>query len=154
MSFINDKEKMKDNIESFIKSKDYNDFFVVYILVDKTDSNNTIAVATNYDELIEINPNKQEIKPIMDWAYSIDEDIFGELEKNKEIGYMNIEQHYAMWHDINEYAPEDIEHKKGMQKYLKYCKENGITRERISKEIHRNIPDAMKHYKEKRAKER
>ena len=37
-----------------------------------------------------------------------------------------------------------------MQKYLKYCKENGITKEKIEKETNlEGITDVMKYYKEK-----
>ena len=45
--------------------------------------------------------------------------------------------------------PEEIENKKGMQNYLKYCKENGITKTKIENEVKCDVPDVMKLYKDK-----
>ena len=68
---------------------------------------------------------------------------------------MSLDCHYGVWSAIEEYYPEDIEYKKGMQEYLKYCKDNGITKEKLEKEVNYEGEDAMQHYKEKnKAKER
>lgn len=147
--------KMKNDIEKYLKnSEDYADYTINYILIDKKDPENTIVVASRYDEMIEINPSSYEINRIMDWAYSIDEDVFRNLEQTNEIGYMSFECHYGVWCVINEYAPEDIKYKKGMQKYLKYCKDNGITKEKIEKENNLDVLDVMEHYKPEKNKTR
>lgn len=150
-------EEIKKEISNFLKSnEEYKDYFVEYILIDKENPENSVALATDNDEMIEINITSHEISSVADWAYSFDEDIFGELEKNKEIGYMSMDTHFNIWETIHQWYPEDIEHKKGMQKYLKYCKDNKITKEVIEKEVKLDVNvDVMKFYeKDKKSRER
>lgn len=144
-----DINKIKDEISELLrKSEDYNDYTINYILLDKLESEKSIAIASKDYEIIEINLKSLEIGTLMEWAYSIDEDVFGELEKDKEIGYMSMECHYGIWSVIQEWYPEDIENKKGMQKYLKYCKDNKITKEVLEKETGQSdIENVMKYYK-------
>ena len=73
-----------------------------------------------------------------------------DIDTQDDIAYMNMDTHYALWTYIGDYYPEEIENKKGMQKYLKYCKDNGITKEKIEKETNTNdIKNIMKFYKDK-----
>ena len=63
---------------------------------------------------------------------------------------MSMEAHYGLWQEIDRYYPEDIKNKKGVQMYLKYCKENNITKELIDKAINNDkTPDIMKFYDQK-----
>ena len=72
-----------------------------------------------------------------------------------EIVYITDETHLAVWDEIEKLYPEDIEFNKGMQKYLKYCKENGIKKEYIEKTTNqKNIVDVMQFYKDVKKKER
>lgn len=148
-------EEVKEILEN---NEKYPDMDISYILEDKKEPSNTIVIATNYDEMIEINAITKEINSVPDWDYNIDSYILGELEQGKEIAYMNYGVHYGIWYDISNYYPEDIEHKKGMQKYLKYCKDNKITKEKIMKENDLikapDITNVMKYYKDKRRLER
>lgn len=146
----------KDKINDFLqKSEEYNDFNLNYILIDNNKLSNSIIIASNYDEMIQINPYTMYIKDIADWAYNFDDDIFEELESGKEISYMDMEVHYAIWHLLDESYPEEIEYKKGVQLYLKYCKEKNITKESIEKATGlKDVPNAMEYYKSKREKER
>ena len=58
---------------------------------------------------------------------------------------MSMECHYGVWNEVANYYPEDIEHKEGMQKYLKYCKKNKIDINKIKEEVGVNeIEDIMK----------
>lgn len=151
MKTIDNTKKIKDEVEKIISEKEeYKHYKVEYILIDTEDSKRTKALASNYEEMIEINPHSQEIRTVLDWDYNIDEYIFEELEGNKKIGYMSIEWHYGMWNAIKEAMDEKIiEYKNGLQEYLKYCKENGITKEKIEKEVKlEKISDVMKYYKE------
>ena len=129
---------------------EYEHLEICYILVDK---NETIVSAQNEDDIIEICPFKNELRKIADWTYSIDENIFGEIENGKDILYMSINTHYSIWQTIGDSYPEDIEYKGGMQKYLKHCKENNITKEFIDSAIKaEGVYDAMKHYKKIKVK--
>lgn len=154
---IKDKEisGFKDKANEFLKnSEDYEDFDLNYILVDNKELSNSIIIASHYDEIIRIEPYTMDTNSVPEWAYNFDEDIFEELEKNKEIGYMSMDTHFNIWETIHQWYPEDIEHKKGMQKYLKYCKDNKITKEIIEKEVKLDVSiDVMKFY-EKKGKER
>ena len=149
-------EEMKERAKELLKNdEEYENYELSYILIDKDDREEAKAIAFNADEIAEIDLKTNEISPVADWAYNVDEDVFGELEKNKEIGYMSLDCHYGVWSVIEDYYPEDIEYKKGMQEYLKYCKENEITHEKLEKEVNYNGADEMEHYKEKnKAKER
>ena len=125
-------EQMKEKAKEIISTNDlYDDYNLEYILSDKNNIKNAIGLIANCDEIEEIDFRTNEISPVAEWAYNIDEDIFGELEKGKEIAYMDINCHYGIWTEIEEYYPEDIEYKKGLQEYLKYCKANNITKEKI-----------------------
>ena len=129
------------------QSEDYNEFKVEYILIDNEKLSNSFVIATKYDEMIQINPYDMYVRDIADWAYNFDEDIFKELEEKKEISYMSMEMHYNIWNFLEEYYPEEVDCIKGTQLYLKYCKENNITKERIDKENNFNdTPNAMKYY--------
>ncbi len=149
-------EEMIERAKELLKNdEEYENYELSYILIDKDDKEETTAIAYNADEIAQIDLKTNEITPVADWAYNIDEDVFGELEENKEIGYMSLDCHYGVWSVIEAYYPEDIEYKKGMQDYLKYCKENGITKEKLEKEVNYEGEDAMQHYKEKnKSKER
>ena len=52
---------------------------------------------------------------------------------------MSMDCHYGIWNEVTQYYPEDIQYKDGMQKYLKYCKENKIDIDTIKKS--RNVDD-------------
>ena len=149
-------EKFKVNkvLESVRKlldsSEDYKNMEIIYILKDIKDDRDSIVVATEDDSIIEINPYTNEISNIPDWDYNFDEYVFKELESGKQIAYMVSNTHYGIWSTINDYYPEEIENKKGMQIYLKYCKENKITKEKLAEECKTNdVPNIIKYYKEK-----
>lgn len=149
----------KEDIITFLKdSADYSYMELDYILEDKKDKTKSYAVASDCDEMIEINLSTHEVSNIAEWAYSIDSDIFGMLEENKDISYMSMQVHYGIWCQIDKYYPEEIEYKNGMQKYLKYCKENNIDKKTIDERMNIDTPDVMKIYKkilkDKKEKER
>ena len=67
---------------------------------------------------------------------------------------MSLENHYGVWNEIANYYPEDINNRKGMQEYLKYCKKQKINISKIQKVAQKNdIKDVMQ-YLEKVKKER
>lgn len=151
-----DIEKILNETKELLKNSDeYKNMEICYMLEDVKDKGNSFIVAMNNDDIIEINPFTKEINETADWAYNIDDDIFGMLESDKKISYMSINMHYGIWQTIDQWYPEDLEHKKGMQKYLKYCKDNNITQTRILKEKGiDDVANAMKYYKKERVKGR
>lgn len=125
-------------------------------LVDRNNIENSKVIAMREDgeggDIIY--PYLKEFKGALEWNYSFDEHLFKELQNGMEIIYITDETHLAIWHDIKEYYPEDIRYNKGMQKYLEYCKEKGITKEYIEKTSNqRNVVDVMQFYKNTKKKE-
>ncbi len=144
---------IKEVTELLKNNENYEDMEICYILEDMKDKNKSIVIAMNDDKIIQINPITKEIMDRADWEYNVDDDVFGMLEDNKKIVYMSMMMHFNMWESIKDYYPEDIEYKNGTQKYLKYCKENKITKEVIEKATKfDDVYDAMKHYKKDRIK--
>lgn len=142
----------RENTNDFLqKNFDYKDFKLNYILVDNKKLGDSIIIARNYDEIKQIDPYTMDTKDIFDWDYNFDEYIFEELEKGKQISYISMETHYNIWNALNDLYPGDIEYKRGVQMYLKYCKDNKITKEKIEKENGLDgVPNAMKYYKDKK----
>jgi len=141
--------KLVKDTEKYIRSiEEYENYNVDYVLVDKNNPNERIVVASEYADLIEVNPNTLEITTLDEWAYDIDYDFLGKLEKDKNLIYMSMGCHYGTWSYIQDVMPRDeLEHKKGLQEYLKYCKKNGITKEKLEKETNMEIADMMKYHK-------
>lgn len=148
--------KIKKEINEILKNnEEYSKYEIMYILTDKENPEQSIALASNYDEMIEIDMKTQEINTIMDWSYNIDDDILEKLQNGKEISYMNMGTHYGIWNTVNDVGIEEIENKKGLQKYLQYCKKNNINKDLIEKENQLNeVEDIMQYYKEERKNER
>lgn len=151
-----DVEKILNETMEFLKnSEEYKEMEICYILEDKKDIKESFIIAMEGNDIIQINAITKEVNDVADWAYNIDEDIFEELEENKIIVYMSMNMHYGIWQTIDNWYPEEVEYKKGMQKYLKYCKENKITKEVIEKETKLDkLPNVMKYYKKDKIKER
>lgn len=149
---------MKKEIEKMLKNnKEYCEYKVQCILIDNNDMKKSYAIAMNYNDVIIIDISKKEIDEINNAEYTFDigsDSIFPSLEtETMEIAYMSIEAHSYIWEEINRYYPDDIDNKKGMQMYLKYCKENGVTKESIVRLTNCNeISDVMKYFQEKNKK--
>lgn len=142
------KEKI---LQKLSKIKKYENFEILYILLDKIDPKRSFALATNGNEMIEINIISHKIKKVRNEEYSIENDILGELKTNKEIFYMSMQCHYSIWKWIENYKPQNLFQESALQKYLQYCKEKNITKEVIENGTQRSkIPNAMKHYKQRK----
>lgn len=131
---------MRDHHEHRIKEVDC-------IFENKNEITDSYAVATDYDEVVLVNPFTKEITPSAEWQFNADEDIFGKLEENK-LAYVSMKTHHGIWSYIQDVTPNEIQNQKGMQQYLKYCKDNNISKEKIEEETHLgNLSDVMKYYK-------
>lgn len=137
-SMIKSIEAIKKEIYGYLREIDEKDINIDYILED--DSHKITALVSDGMDvaaemyLIKRNSDKwsvEEISDVPDWDFDVDEIFFGSLEEGKEILYISDNCHHGIWQNLNEYYPEDIEHKKGVQIYLLYCEKNGITKEYI-----------------------
>lgn len=141
-------ELMFDTRTIINENEDFEGMNIQIIFLNKENARNSVALISNDDLAVEVFLNNKEFIYLHDWSYSVDTDIFENLEKY-DIGYFSDEWHYNVWCEIEDYGMEEIEHKLGLQKYLKYCKENGITKEYLDNKLNLDVPDAMKYYEEK-----
>lgn len=142
-------EKEKLRIEEYLKdSIEHQDKKVDYILY-KTNSKetNTLVSDSSGSEAIEFTPyskdNDNGYNYVPEWDYNFDYYIYNLLEEDWKIGYMTPEVHYNIWNSIHELYPKDIDFKDGVQNYLRYCKDNNITKEYLDKETNLDTPDVM-----------
>lgn len=144
-------EKVKKDIETFLKdSVDHQNKHIDYILVDP-DTNETYVLASDgNDEAIEFTPLSKNYEEgytnVPEWDYNFDYYIYNYLEEGKQIAFMTDDVHYSLWNSINELYPEDIDYKDGVQWYLQYCADKGITKEYLDEKTGFNTPDIMKHF--------
>lgn len=81
------------------------------------------------------------------YDFNFDDYFFKFVQNGHEIGKVSMQAHYAIWSQVEAWYPYDIRYKEGMQKYLKYCKANNITKERIDKACGTKMTDnIMKYY--------
>ena len=153
-----DIDNMKLQIKNILKnSEEYQDYRLQSLLIDTKDMKKSYGIAMNYNEIVIVDIAKKDTRYIYNAEayFDIGEDcVFQALQNEMEIGYITMEVHCWLWQEIDRYYPEDITNKKGVQKYLKYCKENKITKEKIEKENKlEDVPNVMKHYKENKEEE-
>lgn len=138
-----------------LRNHNHHNMEINYILLkendDKTLSMKAIAHdKDDLDKIVGINMgNKEYCYPIPNWDFNIDSYILEDLENDWNILYMPLEEHYGIWCNIDQ-CKDDIDKKTGLQNYLKYCKENNITRDVLSKIDYAtsNIKDVMPLYEE------
>lgn len=117
----------------------------------KEDSFAYIIENKENEEMLSIHPFTNE-KPyaLAEWDYNLDTYDFDNLKDGYEIAYMSINNHYNFWCVLEQWLPNDIECTEGLQKYLDYCKYNGITKEVIENIVGLKLEeDIMKYHKEK-----
>ena len=144
-------EKVKNDIEKFLKdSIEHQNKHIDYVLYDPNNDNTYALASDGYDEAIEFTPFTKEYEEgyinVPGWDYNFDYYIYNYLEEGKKIGYMTDEVHYSIWNSINDLYPKDIDYKDGVQEYLQYCADNGITKEYLDNKIGFNTPDIMHHF--------
>lgn len=142
-------ETTKQEIEEFLMNdEEHSNKHIDYILIkNKTGETYTLASDEAGEEAIEFTPYTKDHKNgygyVPEWEYNFDYYIFGYLDEDYSIGYMTNNIHYNLWNSIHELYPNDIENKDGVKKYLKYCKDNNITKEFIDRTTNFDTPDVM-----------
>lgn len=137
--------KVNDILKNDEEYKDDKAMQVQYILLDKDKKIDDI-VCYGWSGIVSVDSKNFEIDMIAEWAYSYDTDLFEQLKDGKTIGYMTADSHYDIWCRINEWYPEDIDCKEGLDLYIKYCDENGITKDYLDKKIELDTPNIMDNF--------
>lgn len=138
-------KKVNEILKNDEEYKDDKAMQVQYILLDKDNQIDDI-VCYGWEGMVSVDSKTFEIDTIAEWGYSYDTDLFEQLKDGKTIGYMTAEVHYDIWCKINEWYPEDIDCKDGLDLYIKYCDENGITKEYLDKKMELDTPDIMDNF--------
>lgn len=151
------KEKIWRNAERALKRTreyrehvelEYDDNYQLdYILVKsgKPVSDGVMAYAGYEENVILFYPYDENADPTSLWGFNYERDLFEALGNGEEIVGMTLECHYNVWCTIEEWKDE-IEEKEGLQKYLNYCKRNGITKEKLGEVLSYNGMDVMTLY--------
>ena len=136
-----------EKVENYLKQdEDYmdyaNDLKVDYIIQDPKNEKNSYAVVELVPgDLAKVDLDNLKVTQIPDWDFTMDTWIFENLENGMELGYMSLDVHYGVWQEIFNYYPDDIEHKDGVKKYLKYCEEHNINLDLLNKNVSGNLDE-------------
>lgn len=137
----------KQEIEKFFsENKEHENKIIDFMLVNREEDDIITITSDGVDEMIEFSKNNGTHNEIPDWDFTFDYYLFERLENGYEIETMSNDIHYSIWNSINELYPEDINNKDGVQRYLQYCANNGITKEFLDKQTNLNTPDIMKYF--------
>lgn len=144
-------EKVKEDIEKFLmEDMEHQNKHIDYILVDPETRETYVLASDGNEEAIEFTPFTKDYKNgyqnVPEWDYNFDYYIYNYLEEGKKIAYMTDDVHYSIWNSIHELYPTDIDYKDGVQSYLQYCADNGITKEYLDKKTGFDTPDIMQHF--------
>lgn len=142
-------------------SKDYKNYEPTTILLKKEDNQYKVIIEAmnkdcpdevicyKTDENVASNLDETElIQELSEWSWNIDDDFFARLEKGYEIDFMDMRIHYGMWCIINEKGIDGIEYKDGLNKYILFCKNSGISAQTIRSTIGHDIKDIYPLYQE------
>ena len=144
-------KQTRDNVEAFFKEDAELQNMQIDLILVNPQTNETITLASDGQEkMIQFAPKENGYENgymnVPEWDFNFDSYLFEELQKGYEVGYMSDECHYGVWQTIDEWYPEEFDNIDGVQKYLKYCKDNGITKEYLDNKIGLNTKDVMQYY--------
>lgn len=146
--------KTKYDIEEFLnEDMEHQNKRIDYILYNPEKNDMYIVASDGIEEMIEFSPYTKkdghyDFSPVPDWDYNFDYYIFCHLEEGYKIAFMKDDVHYGIWNSLKDLYPEDFEFKKGVQNYLRYCKENKITKKYLDDKLKFVTPDVMKYLEE------
>lgn len=146
-----DIKKIKEDIERFLsEDEEHQNKHIDYILVDPETRDTYVLASDGNEEAIEFTPFTKDYKGgyqnVPEWDYNFDYYVYNYLEEGKQIAYMTDDVHYSIWNSIHELYPTDIDYKDGVQNYLQYCADNGITKKYLDKQTELDTPDIMKFF--------
>lgn len=136
---------------SFLNMLDKNlefEITAIYYHKNKSEAVDVLACAVNItsrNEIVAFDPYKDTTLYQREWDFDFDNYDLKMLEDGYEVLYMPIETHMSSWVDI---CSNVSKHNEGLQKYLLYCKQHGITQELIYTLTMNKVEDAMLKYHE------
>lgn len=130
---------------------DEENYKMSYLLVKSNGKNpeSMLAYAVNDENVLLFHPMEEPVYEIIlnDWQFYFDYDLFQYLEGGYDLTAMTADAHTGVWCEIAEYhGTNGIACVDGMQKYLNYCKRNGVTKDRLARETGYDGMDVMTLY--------
>ena len=161
------KKTNNQNLEEFIvngiKNTVFDDKYEILTIYIKTEKDliNVISYVQEKDDVdmiyeITTEDAKTDVREIMEWEFTFDDYDFKYLMEGYTPLYMSYGAHYNLWSYINELTPQNIHYKTGMFNYIDYCKNTGLTQEKLMQEynllIDKDITTDYEKYRPKVAK--
>ena len=136
---------------------DEENYKMSYLLVEGSINKpeRVLAYAVNDQAVLLFHPMEKPVYEslVNDWEFNFDYDLFQYLEGGFNLIAMTPDAHTGVWYEIAEYhGTSGIACVQGMQKYLHYCKQHGITKERLARETGYDGMDVMTLYDRQAAK--
>lgn len=155
-------ERVLKRTETYQKNRemeipDEENYKMSYLLVKGSEKTpeKVLAYAVNDEGVLLFHPMENPVYEVTlnDWQFYFDYDLFQYLEGGYDLTAMTPDAHTGVWYEIAEYhGTSGIACADGMQKYLHYCKRNGITKERLARETGYDGMDVMALYDRQAAK--
>lgn len=138
---LHQSNKYKEFEPAYIFIKEDIDHYKVQITaINKDDPEDGMIYKT--DETVKANLDDSiNVYPLFEWQWNIDEDIFEILNDGYQIDFMDMTIHYGIWTTINDWGLNEIECKEGLNKYILFCKNNGISAQTIKSTVGHDIKD-------------
>ena len=139
--------KVKSEVESFLNDNiEHQSKNIDYIMIDKNTKETFTFASDGLENMIMVRENANGYSSFQEWDFNFDDYIFYQLEQDFKIGFISDEVHYGIWKYLKELYPEDIKYKDGVQDYLQYCADNGITKEYLDSANNLDTPDIMQYF--------
>lgn len=163
-NLINDaRESFKDEkAKKYFKMHDIkNKWSFMYSLIDEKDLKSSVVAMCNTDEELYclVRPYYKHIEDklefVREWEFNYDGGLFCLLEDNFNIHKFDNRyfSHLPIWNEIQALIP-DIDNKKGVSKYLNYCRQKGIPKKLEDEFSNEEIQEIMKYCKKEKERER
>ena len=107
---------------------------LAYVLAHAARATDVVAVAQCEDQYISFQPYADAPATEL-WAFDIDRDLLDELVKGYRIAYMHPAIHAEVWALISYNQEHNLPLPDGANRYLGYCKHNGMTRSKLQKAV-------------------
>lgn len=133
-------DHIKKEVEDILKNDGENKF-IDFILISDEEDKAIIYASDGVYEMVKFDPfdhGHKDYEEVLEWDFSVDDDIFAKLESGFHIGYMSDECHLGIWSIINN---TDIDHIDGFDQYISYCKEHDITKEYLDDIFQLDVED-------------
>lgn len=132
-------------------SDDFDCRIICVLIREKTSDLRMIkAFVCTCDYAVEFSPYKENDITVYPISYMSYHSILEDLENGYNIVDIPFIEHQYFWEEISLYGLKDQMFPDGLQKYMKYCKQHGITMKKLQEKTYYNEKDIMEFYKKEK----